>query len=292
MKYCLSTVIYPEMEKYLDEFIDSVQRLNKKLDLIVFNHAMDIKFPNITTVNIDPKCSIALVRSKMFYYLKQQTKYDIYLFIDSDDIIHKDAVKNHTIALKNSDFSYGDQLLFRDGFNNNLQTTLFSFMNPPDILEKPTDLLHGNCVGLSALALSRKALIGVPEKFPEELQPLDWWLTIKLLEAGMTGARANVVTYYRLSSDADYNLCRSKNIVDLKNKVKIVHKLLSNITESQTVKILKTRLENLLQLIENDNAFIEKSMKKVSEKKMMWYQDVFDILDIIEQKPTKGKSDT
>lgn len=282
MKYCLSTVVYPAAREYVPEFFESAVKAfaGKSAHLVVFCHGYDpVLLPDcaevpVQTVLVESGKSVAEVRAQMFSDLKAQAKDDIYIFTDCDDRIHPQALERHEAALASADFSYGDQHLFLDNFQSDLGASLFSCMNSPKRLNRPEDLLSGNCVGFSALAMSRHCLLQVPDKFPENIPPLDWWLALKLLEARMAGARADVVTDYRLSEDAYGRIFKAAKAEDMQAGAKIVLDVLRHLKESPRVLELLERL----QCLRENTRFVP---KEVSDKNRMWYQDVIDMADCL-----------
>lgn len=272
-KFCIATVAYPEAK---DTFSDFFCELNTEGATLAIAEQGQTNIRDYTSnfdhqiFDIPQELSIPAVRAALFTQLKANTQADYYVFIDIDDRLRHDALALHAQTLEHADFSYGDQVLFEKNFDTPTGKSLFEIITAPDQLSDPADLRHGNCVGLSALALTRKALTMLPYTLPDELIATDWYLAVKMLEAGLQGQKSGRVTDYCLTGSALRALETAQTVQDWLERTQAAYAHLAALSENkQLEKIIYFEEE-----LQTHTEYILNLAKEVCPEKPMWYEDV------------------
>ena len=271
---CIATVTYPGVRSYLPEFFAALNHFkNYELYVLEQGESGVAEFcDNVFSVSED--LSIPAVRSKLFSQLKETTDCPHYIFVDSDDRLRPNALDMHCEALENSDFSYGDQVLYQKDFANPLGYTLFEKMHVPERLESVDDLMLGNCVGLSALAVTRKGLEALPKNIPESLTAIDWFAAVRLLQSGLKGQRVGCVTDYRLKGQSLDVLGLPETPDETVRRAQIVLHHYRELLDSEGVHSLVDKVKHLIEGVQKNPEFLLNLAKEILPEKFMWYEDV------------------
>lgn len=276
-EFCIATVAYPEAENVFGDFFDSIQILNEQADVVVAEQGETaIRDYNDHVFSVAPSTSIPGVRAALFSYLKNKTNAQYYIFVDIDDRLRRDALTHHKDALATADFSYGDQQLFQDNFNTPLHSSLFDAMQAPERLKGTSDLKRGNCVGLSALGISRKALEAFPDKVPDTLIATDWYIVATMLAAGLSGCKAGLTTDYRLQGRALRALNPATTQQDWEERINAACSHFKATGENETA-------EDIIALRNFAPDYLSNLAKEVCPKKPMWYEDVIVLAAFLRQ---------
>lgn len=282
-EYCLSTVVYPGAEKYFDDFFGAVNNIPERsnTDLVVVKQG-DVTLPelsNIKIFDIDKMKSIAEVRAFMFQSLLMLPLYESYIFSDIDDRLLPDSFQKHSQALRTADFSYGDINLYDNDLIKPYNKRLFDISNVPERLNSISDIMGAHFTGLSALAMTRKALENVPDAFPDGVTFIDYWLVCELLNAGITGARADCVLDYRLNLNSYDALHSSMEFDVLLMRLDQAIQTLEKATASQSIRHRLKTLYNLRNCLQNDPQSVLLAVSEIVPEWILWFQDIFLLAD-------------
>lgn len=283
-EYCLSTVVYPGAEKYFDDFFGAINNIPEiaKSGLVVIKQG-DVVLPklsNLKVFDIDEMKSIAHVRAFMFQSLLTLPSYENYIFSDVDDRLLPDSFQKHSQALRTADFSYGDINLYDNDLINAYGKRLFDISKVPERLNSIADVMDAHFTGLSALAMTRKALEKVPDVFfPDGVTFIDYWLVCELLNAGMTGARAECVLDYRLNLNSYDALHSSMEFDVLLMRLDQAIQTLEKATASQPIRHRLKTLYNLRNCLQNDPQSVLLAVSEIVPEWILWFQDIFLLAD-------------
>lgn len=218
---CIFTVIHPKSIVFFDEFINSVNNQSYK-NFHLFLCCNEIKLTPSQLKKI--KCNYfifktskksALARKIAFKKLKN-FKSRIIIFIDSDDLLHKNRVKNDIKNIKELDFLVNNmKLLIKDKLVK--QNFITRYKDKSYIKFKNID--KTNFIGFSNLTIKTNIFFSVISKLNYNLKALDWALAKLLLLNSYKGKFFNTpLSYYR---QYNYNISR----VHVPNKIQIIKML-------------------------------------------------------------------
>lgn len=276
-RYVIASVAYPAAEVEFSDFVEGLRNLKgiENCKIVIAeqgetNIASLLEGFEADVFSLLADLSIPAVRAGLFQYLQSSSEADHYIFIDIDDRLTPNALALHREALETADFSYGDQALFKEAFDQPMKVSLFELMDAPDALTKPDDLVRGNCVGLSAFACNKNALDALPVQLSDDLIATDWYITVHLLKQGMVGKRAGVVTDYCLKGRALRALEQPVSKEGLQERIAALKAHEVALSKEQSAAAIE-ELEN--QLNEAPDTIL-KLRKEVCPEKPMWYEDV------------------
>lgn len=279
-KICLVSFIYPLIEEYLEEFIESLNgQIFRNIDFIIVDDKYNKNLKNYKGIifKAPEKLNIIEVRSWIINKLIE-LKYDLVIFIDADDIMEnnriEEVIKEYIKTEGKYGFYYNELYLLEDKNKNFYRGKL-----PSEIINY-TEVLNGNCVGMSHTAINLALVKESLKKFnpSKEVIAYDWLLHTYLLLNGYRGKKVNTKTYYRIYEN---NIAGKVEITDKKIltgiKVKKEHyKFFKDYNE-----IFRKKYEEILE-IENfilKNGIVEyrKILENEKIEKIYWWENIVPI---------------
>lgn len=279
-KICLVSFIYPLIEEYLEEFIESLNgQIFRNIDFIIVDDKYNKNLKNYKGIifKAPEKLNIIEVRSWIINKLIE-LKYDLVIFIDADDIMEnnriEEVIKEYIKTEGKYGFYYNELYLLEDKNKNFYRGKL-----PSEIINY-TEVLNGNCVGMSHTAINLALVKEKLKKFnpSKEVIAYDWLLHTYLLLNGYRGKKVNTKTYYRIYEN---NIAGKVEITDKKIltgiKVKKEHyKFFKDYNE-----IFRKKYEEILE-IENfilKNGIVEyrKILENEKIEKIYWWENIVPI---------------
>jgi hypothetical protein len=197
MKTLLISVIYPGVEKYLNDYFTSINNQTyKSFDVLIIEDGFSLP-GNFMNDNILVKKSMsdtthAGIKFQAINFAKVNN-YGIIIFADADDYFSKNRVEQTLEVLNNSDICINKIIPVAE--NGEIINQHNSFEVPHQIEKK--ELLRTNYFGLTNTAITTSSL---PEEFyiPSDIIAVDWWLfTLLLLNDKKYIYDNNSTTYYR-----------------------------------------------------------------------------------------------
>lgn len=271
---CIFTVIHPKSINFFDEFINSINNQTYK-NFLLFICCNEIKLTPSQLKKI--KCNYfifetfnkpGLARKIAFKKLKT-IKCGIIVFIDSDDLLHKNRVKNDIKNIKELDFLVNNmKLIIKDKITK--QNFITRYKDKFSIKLKNID--KKNFIGFSNLTVKTNIFFSVIYQLNYNLKALDWALAKLLLLNSYKGKFFNTpLSYYR---QYNYNISR----VHVPNKIQII-KMLNiklqhfnffkkkyNINYSKDI----LKIKNLRAKL-NDNKEINKLFIQMKKNSSSWW---------------------
>lgn len=286
-KIGILSVVYPESIEYLPDLLESLNhQTNKIFELYLFVHRFDFNDCNIdlekcdfniNLIHVNKSFSIPKVREIAIKYLKDDGC-EKCLFIDTDDFVAKNFVKEMSDMLDKEDIVFSNLALYHD--SNNIDFDYLSDLVPSDVDYE--FLIEKNCIGMNHTGL-RLEIFDDNINFPDELVAGDWWLFTNLLKKGYTAKFVlNTFTYYRQYNN---NVAGFNNLSINRIKQGIYTKMVhyKNLLDLDNNKFLSLYL-NYKKLY--DASCVAKSLgteyydnifKKYKNKKYLWWEP-FELL--------------
>lgn len=279
-KICLVSFIYPLIEEYLEEFIESLNgQIFRNIDFIIVDDKYNKNLKNYKGIifKAPEKLNIIEVRSWIINKLIE-LKYDLVIFIDADDIMEnnriEEIIKEYIKTEGKYGFYYNDLYLLEDKNKNFYKGKL-----PSEIINY-TEVLNGNCVGMSHTAINLALVKESLKKFnpSKEVIAYDWLLHTYLLLNGYRGKKVNTKTYYRIYEN---NIAGKVEITDKKIltgiKVKKEHyKFFKDYNE-----IFKKKYEEILEIenfiLKNGIVEYQKILENEKIEKIYWWENIVPI---------------
>ncbi len=279
-KICLVSFIYPLIEEYLEEFIESLNgQIFRNIDFIIVDDKYNKNLKNYKGIifKAPEKLNIIEVRSWIIKKLIE-LKYDLVIFIDADDIMEnnriEEIIKEYIKTEGKYGFYYNDLYLLEDKNKNFYKGKL-----PSEIINY-TEVLNGNCVGMSHTAINLALVKKSLKKFnpSKEVIAYDWLLHTYLLLNGYRGKKVNTKTYYRIYEN---NIAGKVEITDKKIltgiKVKKEHyKFFKDYNE-----IFRKKYEEILEIenfiLKNGIVEYQKILENEKIEKIYWWENIVPI---------------
>lgn len=253
MRVAFGTVVYDSAYKYVDEYIDSLNKQDTdKFDILLINDDLNKlqldyilnklkKKPKILSNNLNLKPGT--LRVKLIEFAKR-LGYDLLIFGDFDDEFSQCRISS---IIKEYDEDYGffyNELCYFNG------ESFFYYL--PSETNTIDDILDYNYVGLSHSALNLRVIEQdlIDELYESDNDVFDWYLFSILLNHGMKGKKINNgKTYYRLheqniAGEDKYSLENVLN--ELKIKIKHYQSLHKKNEKFKERLELYTRLEEMV----------------------------------------------
>lgn len=211
-KTLLVGVVFPGVEKYLDDYLYSLNnQTDKYFDILIINDGVKRealnKFQYYTNIDINSKLSPATIRQLAYNYAIQN-EYSNLIFSDTDDFFSNNRIKIIKTYLQNYDFVCNDMTLVDENKNTLKDFFLSEFISYHEF-NNLDSLINKNLIGLgnSAIKLNRKLNINIPEN----IIAVDWFIYTVLLLNNCKGVFTNeTLTFYRQYND---------NLVGVSNKL-------------------------------------------------------------------------
>lgn len=205
-KIIIGTVVFPQVEEFLQDFIFSINNQTyKSFELIVFNDGYDINLLTEIFFKIDKRIRTKILNVRSGYTPSQIRKilidyclendYEILIFADSDDTFYKNRVER-IIENINDEFS----IIYNDLYILGTKEDYFNY-GLPDEVSDINKILNSNFLGLSNSALNLKKLRNILADFKisKDIIAFDWFLFSFLIISGVKAKRIDdAYTNYRI----------------------------------------------------------------------------------------------
>ena len=217
---CVFTVFYPEMEKWILEFTETLLKQDfLDFDLVIVNDGIDLSKLKLLDQKFNckllPPCrSIARNRNTGFAYLIK-SGYRNVIFADSDDLMQSDRISTCRSFLQESEIVVND-LTIMSSNGELLKENYFGHRMGEKQDIHLSDILDHNMMGMSNTGLRAEILNGII--IPEEIEVVDWHLFTILLNRGhKTIFTSTTSTCYRQHDHNMHGFHRpdDKNIITL-----------------------------------------------------------------------------
>lgn len=195
------TVVYPEADIYLDDFLSSLdQQTDKSFDLVIANDGLNSmavykdRFRHLNIIDFPVHGMPASIRSEGIDFILSRG-YDTVIFGDADDYFDSRRIEINRQFLQDHDIVFNDlHLVDRSGTLISERYLSGRFHNGQ--LIGAEELKDKNFIGLSNSALHTTLLRDL--KFPKDMTAFDWFLFSVLLGKGACCCFTNeTATCYR-----------------------------------------------------------------------------------------------
>jgi len=203
MNVVIFSVIFPDIEKYLDDYFKSLcAQSYKNFEILIINDGVDnikeyvARYPQLNISLHESAGSPVRNREKGISILSEMSE-AIVLFSDADDFFQNNRIAEVVRLIKqhNCDIVVND-LSIVDSNGNLLQNSYFSTRLCNLSYIELKDIRHFNFIGLSNSATYTKCLKDI--KLSESLIAVDWFMfTILLLRGYKAIFTSNTNTFYR-----------------------------------------------------------------------------------------------
>lgn len=290
MKILVFSVTYAGVEKYLDDYFNSLNQQNyTHFDILIIEDGLDLPqkyfHKNLITRKSKKGNTTADIRFIAIEYAKNN-KYDILIFTDCDDFFSENRVENTIQSLKSVDFCV-NKLIPIDKTGRMIDG-IKGITVPPQL--GIIEVLNANFFGMSNSAINLKSL---PKNFyiPSEIVAVDWWLyTILLLNHRKYIYDEKVLTFYRQHDKNTAGITNSlKKESFLKGvDIKLIHyknliEYCQNFGLVEYTSILKKRITEVMELSTKmqDESFIENYLTIINENyakiKTGWWSEILPL---------------
>ena len=222
--------IYPAVTKYLDSYLDSLEKQTlEKFDLVLANDGVNDlenylqKYSLKTTVYPASGSAIQIRIDLINFALKAGYKYII--FSDCDDYLSLNRVEECAKLLKNNHIVINDLDIVSDDFKIK-QLNYFSNRIENGKILKTKDILHHNMMGLTNVSVRREVLLKCFSSLKPDVVALDWILwTHALINGFKAKFTTSTSTKYRVYSGNIAGLPQELNNLTVSSgvSVKIMH---------------------------------------------------------------------
>lgn len=186
-KVVFFTVVYPGVEKFLDDFFNSLCRQTfQEFDVLVFNDGVrglwDYCRPynELKVIEISATGTPSKIREQGICYLLSNTEYEYIVFGDSDDCFPDERLHVVLELLNEYDIVVNDLDLFND--DDVLSRGYISQRIASGTEINAEMLMRSNIMGLSNTSVRRECL--TLEALPGNLIAVDWYLFSRMLHQG------------------------------------------------------------------------------------------------------------
>lgn len=291
MNITVCSVIYNEAKKYIPEFISGIQSASARyldygiVNVIIVNDGMLVDEAekiikslsttnDVTMIHSTHGKSVADIRKQLLLFAAVNAE-EIIVFTDCDDILCENALQLHKQVLDKYDFSYGDQILI-DENGNNLGTSLYTGWDVPEKIENSQELLNGNFIGFSGVAINKICLQEHNNcNIPHDIIAVDWWFFSNLLSDGKRGGiTKEPVVNYRQHQKNVHGVKHNLNSDLIMKYIDISLAHFRNLPSFPDVALRKKGLERLLQLFHSEPEYIMKKLKELKVKSGYLYSDI------------------
>ena len=287
---CVVSFIYPLIEDYLKEFIQSLNKQSyNNFDCIIIDDKYNKSLNNFTgEIIVAPKeMSIIQIRTWIINKLID-CGYKLVIFIDADDIMKENRVKKIIEEYGKTNgkygFYYNELFLLKEKMD-------FYRGNLPEEMNHINQILSGNCIGMSHTALNLGLIKNDIIKLKPSSQVIayDWLLHSFLLLKGYKGKKVNTITYYRIyDNNIAGKVANTPDKILLGIRVKKHHYFelmkYDSIFYSKYNQILKTED----YILKNG---VDSYIKKLSNLKeeIFWWRNIKTLDELEEEKNDKNK---
>ena len=205
MKTAVLTVVYEEVQSYINDFMNSLQKqTDTNFDLIIINDGFNQLEKFVSRFNINSrilhfKTSFVGTRKQGIRWLKEEG-YDTVVFADSDDYFNWQRVELTKKLLINYDLVCNELILFGENISGIMPMASSRFYDGQLLTLK--NIYHGNIMGMSNTGARLKCILPLIDIIPDDVVAFDWILYSLALLKGCTCVFTNKAkTYYRQHSN-------------------------------------------------------------------------------------------
>ncbi len=279
-KVAFFSVVFPGVEKYLDDFFSSLKdQTYKDFDLVLVNDKLENfgkfteRYQHLNIIEIKSQDTPVKNREKGFQFLAGQ-KYEDIILGDADDYYGLDRIEKclswltkYDIVVNDFDLVNTDSCLIKEKYIS---------QRLPHRYEVGFDFLKNkNIFGFGNSAIKGSALKSC--RFGDDLIAVDWFLFSCLLKEGFSAVFVNdTKTYHRLY---DYNTLSLDQITPFTFQngldIKIRH-FAKMISVDDSFNILKQQLEQLRQELQEADGWCQyiELVKKEVNRPPLWLEEI------------------
>lgn len=186
MKSAVLSVVYPDVEPFISDFLKSINfQEDKNFELLLINDRFKHLNGYLKKLTIKNRVKeaggtpAALRKEGIKWALEEG--FDVIIFADADDCLDKNRVKISLEILQYSPMVFNELVLFGD--NHSSLPLLSNRMQEGDRIREK-DLRQWNCLGLSNTAVKSRAIAGTYWRIPDYVKAYDWALFARSLAKG------------------------------------------------------------------------------------------------------------
>ena len=198
MKVACLTVIYPGVEDFIEEYLQSIQRQTfKDFDLVVINDRFPLPIEQtLKSMNIEAKVfdCFQTPQGNRLYGLKMchELGYELVVCSDADDVMFDDRIERIVAYFQENE---DEKIVY-----NNLVNDRFDLFYKDCITLY--DILEFNVLGYGASSVRGDLIPFILEHSNENVPILDWWIAlVYLLHFKKVDFLRDVKSYYRMHPD-------------------------------------------------------------------------------------------
>lgn len=285
MKILFGAVIYKGVEKYLDEFIESIvnQSFNKFDTLIVNDGLKDVKYINKINYEIN-NCTIlelsnynlnpSQIRLEIIKYSIKEG-YDLLIFADSDDTFSNNRIESIKNSYSNKIAFYYNDLIIKES-----KVDFFSGKLPKAVKNK--NLLDDyNFIGMSNSAININKIKNIVCKINnlKECIAFDWYFYTLLIKSGFEGLKVeNTNTYYRIYEENIAGFTNKLNYKNLINGIKVKKFQYKSLSKLEPLFLEKyNKFIKLEYILKNDETIMLNYINYINDKyknSVFWWENI------------------
>lgn len=230
--------------------------------------------------------SVAMVRKRLLHAAVTDGA-DLLVFADADDMMEQGGLAQHMEALKDADFSYGDQLPV-DERGNSAGPPFFEGAGVPFRLDSAAPLARRNFVGFTASAVRRTRVPPEAMEFPSCVLAADWWFYTMLARAGRLGTRTRgPVVRYRLHSDNVLGPRPTPTLESMLRRCTIAMKHYAALPPDRETHASSLAIERLAQRLTAEPQAWTAAIARACAERGVWFDDVWRLASAFLPEPAE-----
>jgi len=286
MKAACLTIIYPGVEDFIEEYLQSIQRQTfKDFDLVVINDHFPLSIEQILkrmNIKVEVFDCFQTHQGNRLHGLKmcRELGYDLVVCSDADDVMFDDRIERIVAYfLKNEDKKIVYNNLVNDRFDLFYKDCITLY-----------DILEFNVLGYGASSVRGDLIPFILEHSNENVPILDWWIAlVYLLHFKKVDFLRDVKSYYRMHPDnyvgPVFNITEEKLKHSLYVK-KIIYLELAEYCQRNTFSEEEIFVQKYKEIDEIECFINEYSFSSYYEQvkayfsdvpKLFWWQDVISL---------------
>jgi glycosyltransferase involved in cell wall biosynthesis len=296
------TTIYPASQRYLNDFLNSLQKqTHRDFDVVLLNDGVKdfesyrLKYPNLNLIESKVSGSFGKIR-EIGINTVQELGYQFIIFGDSDDYFSENRIEETLKYLKSTHIVVNELTLVNG--STRLKDFLRTNLKNTKVLED--DILNGNVFGFSNIGL-RAEIINTPVSFDDNLLAGDWFFIASILLQHECKIKFldKVQTFYRQHDDnvTGFSLVLTEKKLELGIKVKLIHykELLKFCKKNHIynyIDMIQNKLNSICELKKElaDPAFKEKYIEfvnwNISKIFTGWWSEIITKEDLLSYENT------
>ena len=202
MDTAVFSVVYPGMQAYFSEFLDTLSKqTDRDFTLFLINDGLSNVEEFLKRTGLDVNVKDARVGSpaalrKMGIKWVMEAGAKVIIFADADDYFGKNRVEISRDMLAKYDLVFNELVLTGQEFNESIPMLEAHFSEGETVSYK--HIRKANCMGLSNTALRANSISRHFQQIPENIIAFDWALFALCLHDGANGMfTKKTATYYR-----------------------------------------------------------------------------------------------